>query len=181
MARNETAAHPVLRKPRAAKPLRRNLAPVQQDLRELPKRPIDIEEVIVRIRAAVQPFPKAALFELYDKGFTTVFEQLVACIISIRTLDEVTVPTAEQLFEAARTPEHIARMTPVQIDRLIRQCTFHEAKSRSIHKIAVEAETKYGGELPCDDAVLTELPGVGPKCANLALGISCGQGGIGVD
>ena len=119
MARNETAAHPVLRKPRAAKPLGKNLAPVQQDLRELPKRPIDIEEVIVRIRAAVQPFPKAALFELYDKGFTTVFEQLVACIISIRTLDEVTVPTAEQLFEAARTPEQVARMTPVQIDRLI--------------------------------------------------------------
>ena len=39
----------------------------------------------------------------------------------------------------------------------------------------------YGGTLPCDQAALLEFPGVGPKCANLALGIACGEAGIGVD
>jgi endonuclease III len=35
--------------------------------------------------------------------------------------------------------------------------------------------------LPCDAATLLSLPGVGPKCANLVLGIACGQARIAVD
>jgi hypothetical protein len=49
------------------------------------KRPFDIEEVMPRLRAAVAPYPKAALFELAAEGYASVFEILVACIISIRT------------------------------------------------------------------------------------------------
>lgn len=161
--------------------MRPSAASAQPDLRKLPKQPFKINKAIRKIRKAVKPFPKAALFELHDKGHTSVFEQLVACIISIRTLDEVTVPTAESLFAVARTPAQVAKMTPAQIDQRIRRCTFHTGKAKSIHQIAKEAVAKHGGELPCDAPVLTELPGVGPKCANLALGIACGQGGIGVD
>jgi endonuclease-3 len=145
------------------------------------KRPFDIHEVIRRIREAVQPFPKAALFELADRGFNTVFEQLLACIISIRTLDEVTIPTAQNLFAAARTPEQASRLSLPEIDRLIHACSFHEAKARSIRQIALEAIEKPGGALPCDEATLLALPGVGPKCANLVLGIACGQSRIAVD
>jgi endonuclease-3 len=35
--------------------------------------------------------------------------------------------------------------------------------------------------VPCDEAVLLSFAGVGPKCANLVLGIACGQPRIGVD
>jgi endonuclease-3 len=41
--------------------------------------------------------------------------------------------------------------------------------------------TEYGGELPCDREVLLDLHGVGPKCANLVLGIACGEPFISVD
>src|SRR5438874_7074174 len=68
------------------------------------KLPFDIDEVLTAVRKAIAPYRKAALFELADAGFKSVFEQLVACIISIRTLDQVTVPTAERLFAKARTP-----------------------------------------------------------------------------
>src|SRR5262245_12432946 len=94
------------------------------------KRPFDIDEVIGRIRAAVSPFARAALFELADDGFASPFEQLVACIISIRTRDEVTIPTARRLFERGRTPIELSRLTSREIDGLIRACTFHERKAR---------------------------------------------------
>jgi endonuclease-3 len=68
------------------------------------KRPHDIPEMMCRLRAATKPYPKAAMFELYDEGYTSVFEILCACIISIRTLEEVTLPTARRLFAVARTP-----------------------------------------------------------------------------
>ena len=67
------------------------------------KLPFDISVAIPRIRKAVEPFPKAAMFELAEQGFDSPFEQLVACIISIRTLDEVMLPTARGLFDRART------------------------------------------------------------------------------
>ena len=54
------------------------------------KRPFDIDLVMARIGEAVRTFPKAAMFELADEGFGSPFEQLVACIISIRTRDEMT-------------------------------------------------------------------------------------------
>jgi hypothetical protein len=37
------------------------------------KRPFDIDKVILRIRAAVRPFPKAAMFELADDGFNSPY------------------------------------------------------------------------------------------------------------
>src|SRR3954463_3325513 len=74
-----------------------------------PKRRFDIHRVLDRVRDAVADFPKAAMFELAGRGYSSVFEQLAACIISIRTRDEVTVPTALQLFKVARTPRTVAR------------------------------------------------------------------------
>ncbi|MDB6018748.1 MAG: Endonuclease [Pedosphaera sp.] len=141
----------------------------------------DIDIVMARVREAVQPYPKAALFELAEEGFSSVFEQLVACIISIRTLDEVTVTTARRLFEIARTPAEVIKLEVAEIDRLIRDCTFHEPKARTIRDIAITAAEQHDGVLPCDVEVLLGLRGVGPKCANLALGIACGQARIAVD
>jgi endonuclease-3 len=68
------------------------------------KGPFDIDLAMERIGEAVRPFAKAALFELADEGFGSPFEQLVACMISIRTLDETTLVCARRLFALARTP-----------------------------------------------------------------------------
>jgi endonuclease-3 len=145
------------------------------------KRPFDINTALRRIEAAVEPFAKAALFELASEGFTSPFEQLIACIISIRTRDEVTLPTARRLFERARTPAEMARLTPEEIDQSIHSCTFHETKARQIHALAVRVLNEYGGTLPCDADVLLSFHGVGIKCTNLVLGIACEQPSIAVD
>ncbi len=145
------------------------------------KQPFDIEVVMERIREAVRPFPKAALFELADEGFASPFEQLVACVISIRTRDEVTLPTARRLFAVARTPAEFAGLTVAELDALIHASSFHEAKARQILEAARRVVDELGGVLPCDEAVLTTFRGVGPKCAHLVLGIACGQPAIAVD
>jgi endonuclease III len=145
------------------------------------KKPFDIERAVVLLREAVADYPKAALFELAGEGYTSVFEVLVACILSIRTRDETTLPAARALFARARTPDQLARLSEKDIDRCIATCTFHEPKARTIHTIARRTVAEFGGELPCDPEVLQSFHGVGPKCANLALGIACGLPLIGVD
>lgn len=145
------------------------------------KKPLDIGLAIRRIRVAVRPWPKAALFELAEEGFNSTFEQLVACIISIRTYDEVTLPVARKLFEHARTPSQISGLTYEELDALIQLSTFHERKASQILAIARRVIDEYDGNLPCDPEILLSFAGVGPKCANLVLGIACGEPFISVD
>jgi endonuclease III len=145
------------------------------------KKPFDTEIVFNRIRDAVADFPKAALFELAEDGFDTPFELLIACIISIRTRDEATLPISRKLFSKARTPEQISKLTPAEIDKIIGQTTFHERKAVQIHKIAKRVVEEHNGDLPCDPELLLSFEGVGPKCANLVLGIACGELRVGVD
>ena len=141
----------------------------------------DIDDVMRLLRQAVRPFPPAALFGLAEEGYASPFEQLVGCIISIRTYDEVTVTCARRLLAEARTPEQVQSLSPAQIDALISPCTFHEAKAHQILQIATVTEEHFEGKLPCDFEFLTSLRGVGPKCANLVLGIACAVPSISVD
>ena len=145
------------------------------------KKPFDIDLAVKLISKAVGPFPKAAMFELAEDGFDSPFEQLVACMISIRTYDEVSLPTARKLLSRARTPAQMSKMTPEEIDSLINTSTFHERKAEQIHVIAQRVMDEYDGEIPCDEEVLRSFSGVGPKCAHLVLGIACGQPYISVD
>ena len=145
------------------------------------KEPFDIDTTVERLGEAVRPFPKAALFELAEDGYDTPFEQLLACIISIRTRDETTLPVARRLFARARTPQQVAALARGELDRLIGASTFHEAKAGQMLTIAQRVVEEHGGNLPCEREVLLSFPGVGPKCAALVLGIACGQEWISVD
>jgi endonuclease-3 len=141
----------------------------------------DIDVALTAVAEALSGFPKAGLFELAEEGHHTLFEVLVGCILSIRTRDEEMVQAARRLLAVARTPAEMARLTPEEIDRQIVTCTYHETKAVQIREIARQIEREHGGELPCDREILLGFAGVGPKCANLSLGIACGQPFIAVD
>ncbi len=150
-------------------------------MRRTEKLPFDIHQVIRIVREAVRPFPKAAMFELADEGYTSTFEQLVACMISIRTRDETMLVLARRFFARARTPALVAALGVAEIDALIHECAFHDAKARQIKGAAEKLVAEHGGELPCDEEVMLSLRGVGPKCTNLVMGVACGASRIGVD
>ena len=145
------------------------------------KAPFNIHDMLQRIETAIAPFPKAALFELYERGYTSLFEQLVACIISIRTLDETTIPVSLRLFEATRKPEDLLQMPHSELENLLHGSTFPGQKAATIQGIARKMVTEWNGELPANAEDLISIKGVGPKCAHLALGIATGQMAIGVD
>ena len=145
------------------------------------KETFDIDVVMERVEEAVRPFPKAAMFELAQKGHDSPFEQLIGCILSIRTYDEVSLPVSLKLFARANTPAQMAELDVAEIAKIIRRSSFSERKAEQIKAIAQELVMKHDGKLPCDRELLLSFKGVGPKCANLALGIACDQKVISVD
>lgn len=151
-----------------------------------PTRPFDVDVALDRVAAAVAGVPAAAMFALRDggdghPGYGTIFQQLVACILSIRTYDEVSLPVARRLFARATTPEAVAALGEAELAVLIAESSFAAPKARQIRTIAERTVGEFGGALPADPAVLQSFAGVGPKCAHLALGVAAGAPYISVD
>lgn len=145
------------------------------------KLPFNLNIVLKKIEKAIAAFPKAAMFELFDRGYGTLFEQLISCIISIRTLDETTIPVSERLFKTARTPKQLLKLSPKELEELLYGCTFPGQKAYTMLGISKATEEQYDGNLPADFEKLTALKGIGPKCASLAIGVATKQAAISVD
>jgi endonuclease-3 len=141
----------------------------------------DLEIVLSKIEQAISGYPKAAMFDLYQRGYTTLFEQLISCVISVRTLDETTIPVSLRLFAEARTPEAMLLLSHEKLVELLHGSTFPGQKADTIAGIAKAVVEKYNGKIPANFEALTALKGVGPKCANLALGVAAKLPGISVD
>ena len=141
----------------------------------------DIDAAFVVLRDVMQNYPRAAMFQLAAEGYDSAFEQLVACLISIRTYDEVSLPVSRALLAKASTPQAMSQLSVAEIEVLIKRSTFAERKAEQIWAIAQKIVEDYDGELPCDEQTMLAFKGVGPKCAHLALGIACRQPYISVD
>jgi len=141
----------------------------------------DIDEVFRRLRVAVAPYPKAAMFELRDRGYATPFQQLVASLISARTRDETSLEVAERLFAAADTPAAMAALTEDRLVELLHGATFPEPKARDILALSRSIVEELDGEVPDTPDGLMRFHGVGPKIAALTLAVGFGIPALAVD
>ncbi|HEV2528413.1 MAG TPA: hypothetical protein VGT61_08210 [Thermomicrobiales bacterium] len=139
-----------------------------------------IVPVLDAIEHAVSDLPKASMHELADDGFQSLFQQVVACLISIRTYEEVTMPICQALFAVAPDPAAMLALGEDGVLDIIRRSTFADRKAGQIIAIARETIETHGGEIPCDRDIVLGFNGIGPKCANLALGIACMQYGTAI-
>ncbi|WZP00756.1 endonuclease III [Isosphaeraceae bacterium EP7] len=146
-----------------------------------PDEPFDIDEVFRRLRKAVAPYAKAAMFDLRDRGYGTPFEQLVGSLISARTRDEVTLAICLRLFEVARTPRAMAAMDHATLVGLLTGAGFPEPKARDLIEFSRRIVEDHGGVVPDTAEGLMAFRGVGPKIAALTLAVGFGRPALAVD
>jgi len=109
------------------------------------------------------------------------FRLLVACVISLRTKDEVTAEASRRLFDIAPTPEALAELEEERIARAIYPAGFYNTKAAQLKEIARIIRDDFDGEVPASEADLLAMKGVGRKTANLVLGLGFGIPAICVD
>ena len=141
----------------------------------------DVDEVFRRLRKAVAGFPKAAMFDLRDRGYSTPFEQLVGSLVSARTRDETTTAVCLRLFAKAKTPRALLDLPEGTLEALLSGASFPEAKARDLRAIARAILEDHGGDVPDTLEGLTAFRGVGPKIAALTLAVGFGRPAIAVD
>ncbi|MFL1460787.1 endonuclease III domain-containing protein [Roseococcus sp. DSY-14] len=144
-------------------------------------RPFDWDIAFERLRAHLRGVPPAAMFALRDEGFNSLFEQLVASLLSARTRDEDVLPACRRLFAVARSPAALAALDEARLLPLLAGVTFPEPKARDLLALARRIRDEHGGATPDTPEGLMAFRGVGPKVAALALGVALGRPFIAVD
>ena len=130
--------------------------------------------IFSRLRAG-NPEPTTEL------DFGTVFELLIAVMLSAQATDVGVNRATARLFPAARTP---AAMLALGLDRLkefIRTIGLFNTKAGNILKTCRILLDEHGGEVPRRREALEALPGVGRKTANVVLNTAFGEPTIAVD
>lgn len=132
----------------------------------------NIPEIIKRLRKLYPP----DAFRRSDP-----FRVLVSTIMSQRTNDKITYPTAEKLFEVFPDAPAIAKAPLSKIEEIIRPVNYYKTKAERIKEIANIIVRDFGGNVPKRQEKMCELPGVGPKTANCVLVFGFGIPAIPVD
>ncbi len=109
------------------------------------------------------------------------WQVLVAAVLSTRTKDEITLIAIKKLLAVARTPAQLIRLKQTDIANLIYPVGFYRTKARLLLKLARAILEKHHRKVPHTRQKLFELPGVGPKVANIVLAQGFGLPAIAVD
>lgn len=106
---------------------------------------------------------------------------LVACLLSLRARDAMTIHVCRELFRAVQTPSQLLALPPDQLEQLVYRSGYYKTKAKVLREVSQNLLNRFDGKVPATYESIISIKGVGPKTANLVLGLGFGVPGICVD
>jgi len=113
--------------------------------------------------------------------YTSVFELLVAVLLSAQATDVSVNKATRGLFPVAGTPERMLALGLPTLTEHIRTIGLYRTKARNLYETCRLLLERHGGEVPRSREALQALPGVGRKTANVVLNVAFGEPTMAVD
>jgi len=110
-------------------------------------------------------FPEPQIPLVHKDAYTL----LIAVLLSAQCTDARVNQITPKLFALADTPGKMVRLTPQEIEAIIRPCGLGPTKSKAIWQLSSDLLRKYKGRVPKTLEKLEELPGVGHKTASVVM------------
>ena len=129
----------------------------------------NVSHVMRRLGRSIEGLDEPAVEKIAEEQEEDPFQVLIATMLSAQTKDAVTAAASARLFEVARTPRTVAKLTTPQIEKLIYPVSFYRNKAVHVKRTCEQILSRYGGLVPSTMEELLTLPGVGRKTANLVL------------
>jgi len=136
--------------------------------------PAHVEAFFAALREA-NPQPVSEL------EYTSVFELLIAVLLSAQATDVSVNKATRTLFVAAPTPQRMRSLGVDGIEAHIRTIGLYRTKARNVHETSRLLLDRHGGSVPREREALEQLPGVGRKTANVVLNCAFGEETMAVD
>ena len=137
-------------------------------------KPAEIETFFATLKTA-NPHPQTEL------EFSSVFELLVAVVLSAQATDVGVNKATRRLFAVAPTPHKMLALGLEGLEQHIRTIGLYRSKARHLMKTCEILVHQHGGSVPRTRAALEALPGVGRKTANVVLNVAFGEPTMAVD
>ena len=106
---------------------------------------------------------------------------LIAVLLSAQTTDKKVNEVTPDLFDAASTPQQMARLPVDTIKHHIRQIGLTNQKALAIHQLSHMLVDLHEGRVPDSFEALEALPGVGHKTASVVMAQAFGHPAFPVD
>lgn len=132
-------------------------------------------KILLEEMGKMYPAPECAL------EFGSLFQLLIAVILSAQTTDKQVNVVTKDLFREYPDAASLAEADPEAVEEIIRRIGMYKTKTKNIIAASRILVEEYGGEVPEDFDRLVKLPGVGRKTANVVLAVGCGVPAIPVD
>lgn len=104
-----------------------------------------------------------------ELNYTNSFEMLIATLLSAQTTDISVNKVTGKLFEKYPTPFLLKDAKLEDVMNIIKSIGLYKNKAKNIIALSNVLVDKYDGEVLPDFHILTSLPGVGRKTANVVL------------
>lgn len=111
----------------------------------------------------------------------SVFQLLVATVLSAQTTDASVNRVTPALFKKAPDAKRMAKLSAEEISEYIHSIGMYRQKAKHVKELSEILTEKYGGNVPQSFDALTSLPGVGRKTANVVLSVGFGEEHLAVD
>ncbi len=109
------------------------------------------------------------------------FKILISCLLSLRAKDEQTEKISEKLFAVADTPEKIAKIPMLKLEKIIFSSGHYHKKARVLKSVSNELIKKFNSKVPSTKEELLSIKSVGPKTANIVLSFAFGKKVLPID
>lgn len=116
-----------------------------------------------------------------DLNFGNIYELTIAVVLSAQTTDRQVNGVTGTLFKKYPDFKRLAAAEISDVERIIKSTGFFRTKAANIVALSGLVMSRFGGVLPDSIDLLTELPGVGRKSANVIISIGFGKPGLAVD
>ena len=113
--------------------------------------------------------------------YSTVYQLLVAVILSAQCTDKRVNIVTRELFNDYDTPEKMITLTQEELEEKIHSCGFYHNKAKNILSMTKDLIDNFGGEVPNDLEKMQLLAGVGRKTANVVIAEAFKGDAIAVD
>ena len=113
--------------------------------------------------------------------FSSVYELLIAVVLSAQCTDERVNKVTERLFKEYNTPQKMLLLTQEQLEGFIFSCGLYHSKAQHILSLSKDLVQKFNGQVPCTLEELRSLAGVGRKTANVVYSVAFNGDAIAVD
>jgi len=137
-------------------------------------KPAVIPEFFARLKKAI-PEPVTEL------EYDSVYQLLVAVVLSAQATDAGVNRATEPLFKIVKTPQQMLKLGERKLIGYIKSIGLFRTKARNVIALSKILVEKHGGEVPHTHEELQELPGVGRKTANVVMNVAFGEATIAVD